>query len=131
MERMVTLFDFSKPTFTKHFSIFSGLSRPGVALEVDIQRHDVVEPVRRQVQHISGPGDDLVGLSRGESVEFLVVRLRPINFAVSGRRMAFRQQVQVPALLRMVQKLQCQAFIMATTNGWFVLIQAKREPGWL
>jgi len=65
------------------FHILVVAPRPGVALVVEAERDDVVEPVRRQVQEVAGRQDHFVGLHLGELGPFLQVRVRPVD-AVGG-----------------------------------------------
>ena len=76
---------------------------PGVALEIQRQTHDEVEPVRGQVQDVAGLQDDLVGPGLGKLGIDLQIWLAPIHSRVPRTGMVLGIQCHVGALLGMGQ----------------------------
>ena len=64
--------------------VVRGPAAPGVALEVDVEADDVVNPVGRYVQEVARLKDHLVALNFLEIGELLVVRFAPVYLAVSA-----------------------------------------------
>ena len=61
-----------------------------IALEVDVERHDVVDPEGGHVQEVARAQDDFVAHEFREVGELLQVGLGPVHLAVAPRRVADR-----------------------------------------
>ena len=71
----------------------SGYPGARVALEVDIERHDVVDPEGGHVQEVARTQNDFVAHQLREVRELLQVGLGPVHLAVSPRGVANRKHV--------------------------------------
>eukprot|EP00563_Minutocellus_polymorphus_P017134 CAMPEP_0197719470 /NCGR_PEP_ID=MMETSP1434-20131217/3217_1 /TAXON_ID=265543 /ORGANISM="Minutocellus polymorphus, Strain CCMP3303" /LENGTH=139 /DNA_ID=CAMNT_0043304223 /DNA_START=127 /DNA_END=546 /DNA_ORIENTATION=+ len=78
---------------------------PGVALEVQSEAYDEVEPVRWQVQDVAGLQDDLVGPSLGELGIELQIRLTPVHRRVPSAGMVLGVEGHFGTLLGMGQDI--------------------------
>lgn len=76
---------------------------PGVALEIQRQAHDEVEPVRGQVQDVAGLQDDLVGPGLGKLGIDLQVWLAPVHGRVPRTGVVLGIEGHVGTLLGMGQ----------------------------
>ena len=76
---------------------------PGVALEVEGETYDKMEPVRWQVQDVAGLQDNLVGPGLGELGVELQIRLTPVHRRVPSAGVVLRVEGHVGALLGMGQ----------------------------
>lgn len=94
---------FQAAVFVDHAVELFGVARPGVALEIHIQRDNVVQPVGRQVERIARPHNDFVGFSESKVWVTEIVRLGPIDLTVALGGVAGGVHVQVAALVRMVE----------------------------
>mmetsp|Transcript_23378 Transcript_23378/g.50027 ORF Transcript_23378/g.50027 Transcript_23378/m.50027 type:complete len:511 (+) Transcript_23378:80-1612(+) len=93
----------SKPALADIFPVYLLPSAPGVTLHVELQAHDVVEPVRGQVEHVPWLHHDLVHVSLQKRRKLFQVGIAPVHGRVTRRGMSAREEVHVDALARISQ----------------------------
>ena len=73
----------------------------GVALKIQIQRHDVMEPMSRKVQDLTRRQDDFIRLGIGKLREPLQIGITVVHFGMTRRFVIPRQEGQILALIGM------------------------------
>ena len=89
----------SKPTTFDEFVEALASAAARVALEIDVEADDVVDPIGRHVQKVSRLQDDLIAHHLGKVRKLFQVWFGPIYFGVAAAGMRVGQHVHVFALV--------------------------------
>mmetsp|Transcript_11984 Transcript_11984/g.34644 ORF Transcript_11984/g.34644 Transcript_11984/m.34644 type:complete len:247 (+) Transcript_11984:59-799(+) len=117
-----------KSTFRDCLLIFVRNSTPRIALVIEIQRNDEVEPCRWKVQCVAGLKNNFVHHSVGEVPCLPLIRIGPIDGRMTSRRMPARMQHHVLALIRMGQDVPLLPFQYEHKVARKVVMRFRDDP---
>lgn len=85
---------------TNELVVFATLTAASIALEVNVEANDVVNPIGRHVQEVSRLQNHFIAFDFIEIWKFRSVGVAPVHLAVSSRWVSMWQHVHIHALIR-------------------------------
>lgn len=98
-----TLYLFSKTAVSYRFIVPSILATPRIALKIQLQRYDEVEPMLGQVQDVSSIQNDFVRPSVSEIGKLVQIGIVPVQLRVPRRWVTLGVQIEILAVFWMTQ----------------------------